>query len=119
VLLEEQTAADYTRRALAALRGAGCLGAMLWCFADYTPATWDRPPLDQAHHERSFGLWRADGSAKPALDAVEAFAGTGRQGDLREHDWIDIDADEYSRSPGEHIRRLYRRYREGSTTILR
>ena len=117
VLLEEQTAADYTRRALAALRGAGCLGAMLWCFADYAPATWDRPPLDQAHHERSFGLWRADGSAKPALDAVEAFSGVEQQGDLREHDWIDIDTDEYGRSPGEHIRRLYRRYREGATTL--
>jgi endo-1,4-beta-mannosidase len=118
-LLEEHVAADYTRRALAALRGAGCLGAMLWCFADYSPATWDTPPLDEAHHERSFGLWRSDGSAKPALDAVEAFAGTPRQGDLRDHDWIDIESDEYYRSPGEHIRRLYRRYREGSTTILR
>jgi endo-1,4-beta-mannosidase len=117
VLLEEQTAADYTQRALAALRGAGCLGAMLWCFADYAPATWDGPPLDRAHHERSFGLWRADGSAKPALDAVEAFSGVEQQGDLREHDWIDIDAAEYGRSPGEHIRRLYRRYRRGTTTL--
>lgn len=117
VLLEEQTAAEYTRRALAALRGAGCLGAMLWCFGDYAPSTWHVPPLDEARHERSFGLWRADGSAKPALDAVEAFAGVGRQGDLREHDWIDIESDEYYRSPGEQIRRLYGRYREGTTTL--
>ena len=118
-LLEEQVAGDYTRRALAALRAAGCLGAMLWCFADYAPSTWHIPPLDEAGHERSFGLWRSDGSAKPAVDVVEAFAGAPRQGGLRDHDWIDIESDEYYRSPGEHIRRLYRRYREGSTTTLR
>jgi endo-1,4-beta-mannosidase len=119
VLLEEQVAADYTRRALAALRGAGCLGAMLWCFADYALSTWHVPPLDQAGHERSFGLWRSDGSPKPALDAVRDFAGARRQADLRDHDWIDIESDEYYRSPGAHMRRLYGRYREGSTTTLR
>ncbi len=119
MLLEEQAAADYTGRALAALRGAGCLGAMLWCFADYAPATWHLPPLDEAGHERSFGLWRSDGSAKPALDVVEAFAGAPRQGDLRDHDWIDVESDEYYRSPGEHIRRLYHRYRDWETTMLR
>ena len=118
VLLEEQTAADYTGRALSTLHAAGCLGAMLWCFADYAPATWDRPPLDEARHERSFGLWRSDGSAKPALEAVAAFAGAEQQGDLREHAWIDIDTEEFGRHPGWHIRRLYRRYR-GRTTTLR
>ncbi len=118
-LLEEQAAADYTRRALAALRGAGCLGAMLWCFADYAPATWHVPPLDEAGHERSFGLWRSDGSSKPALDEVEAFAGAPRQGDLRDHDWIDVEPDEYYRSPGEHIRRLYRRFRDWEMATLR
>ena len=100
MLLEEQTAADYTGRALSTLHAAGCLGAMLWCFADYAPATWDRPPLDEARHERSFGLWRSDGSAKPALEAVAAFAGAEQQGDLREHAWIDIDTEEFGRDPG-------------------
>ena len=91
---------------------------MLWCFADYAPATWHVPPLDEARHERSFGLWRSDGSAKPALDAVAAFVGSVRQGDLRDHAWIDIDADEFDRDPGRHIRRLYWRYR-GRTPTLR
>ena len=51
-------------RALDGLRRAGCIGALLWCFADYVPALHDRPPFDEALHERSFGLWRADGSAE-------------------------------------------------------
>ena len=37
-------------------------GAMLWCYTDYDQAIWADPPLDLAVHERSFGLWRADGS---------------------------------------------------------
>ena len=34
-LVEEQAAADYTGRALDGLRDVGCVGALLWCFADY------------------------------------------------------------------------------------
>ena len=111
LLVEEQAAAAYTGRALSALRAAGCLGAMLWCFADYAPATWDLPPLDDAGHERSFGLWRSDGSPKPALDVVEAFAGAPRQGDLRDQ----MDRRRVGRvlpEPRRALRRLYRRYRD-------
>jgi len=114
VLVEEGAAAAYIERALSALHSAGCLGAMLWCFADYVTAAWAAPPLDEAIHERSFGLWRADGSAKPSLAAVEAFAGVARRGRLRDHDWIDIDADELTAHPARHIPRLYRRFRERS-----
>lgn len=111
-LVEEHAAAAYTQRALTALHEAGCLGAMLWCYADYAPSTWADPPLDEAIHERSFGLWRADGSAKPALAAVEAFDGAARRDPPHDDDWIDIDADEFTASPGLHVPRLYRRYRE-------
>ena len=64
LLVEEDAAAAYTARALEALRRAGCLGALLWCYSDYDPALWESPPFDLAPHERSFGLWRADGSPK-------------------------------------------------------
>jgi endo-1,4-beta-mannosidase len=111
VLIEEQAAAAYTERALTVLREAGCLGAMVWCFTDYAESTWAEPPLDAAVHERSFGSWRADGSAKPSLAAVEAFAGSTRQGQPRDLDWIDVDDVEYYRSPDVHLPRLYRRYR--------
>ena len=74
-LVAEKAAASYTGRVLAGLRDAGSIGAMLWCYADYAPGTWRVPPLDEAVHERSFGLWRADGSAKPAVKAVIRLGG--------------------------------------------
>ena len=112
LLVDEREAAAYTERALAALRAAGCVGALLWCYADYDPAIWTRSPLDLALHERSFGLWRADGSPKPTVAAVQAFAGARRLVVTCDHPWIDIAPDEFSARPGLHLPRLYRRYRE-------
>ena len=112
LLVEEEAAAAYTQRALAALRGAGCLGAMVWCYADYDPAIWVKPPIDVAIHERSFGLWRADGSPKPAVAAIQAFAGTTRLDVSGNYGWIDVDPHEFNVDPGLHLPRLYRRYRQ-------
>ena len=70
----------HRARARRRSRAAGCVGALLWCYTDYEPAIWGSPPLDQAIHERSFGLWRADGSPKPA---VEARGGAHRDGTCR------------------------------------
>ena len=109
LLVGEDAAAAYTARALAGLRDAGCLGAMLWCYADYDAALWESPPLDLAVHERSFGLWRADGSPKPAVAALAAFAGAARR-DGGDDPWIDLDRDEFYRDPGAQLPRLYRRY---------
>lgn len=109
-LVSEAAAAAYTARSLDALRAAGCTGALLWCFSDYDPALYDRPPLDLAAHERSFGLWRSDGSPKPALAEV-----TRRKGcDVMpppDTAWLDIDRQEFAASPRGQIVRLYRRYR--------
>ena len=43
LLVDEDAAAAYTASALAALRAAGCLGAMLWCYSDYDPARLGEP----------------------------------------------------------------------------
>jgi endo-1,4-beta-mannosidase len=110
-LIEEEAAAAYTARALAALRLAGCTGAMLWCYSDYDAAIWERPPLDLAVHERSFGLWRADGSPKPSVAAVSAFAGALRVESPAHQAWIDIEPDEFFGDPKAQLIRLYRRYR--------
>ena len=109
-LVEEDAAAEYTTRALEALRRAGCLGAMLWCYSDYDPALWGRPPLDLARHERTFGLWRVDGSPKPAVAAVAAFVGAERCTIAETEPWIDIERDEYWLDPSGQLARLYRRY---------
>jgi endo-1,4-beta-mannosidase len=118
-LVEEHVAAAYTERALAALRGAGCAGAMLWCYADYVPAIWGNPPLDAAVHERSFGLWRADGSPKPAVAVVEAFTGADRIAGPHDHAWIDIERHELLADPSAQLPRLYRRFRRSGGTSPR
>jgi endo-1,4-beta-mannosidase len=117
-LVEEDAAAAYTTRALEALRCAGCLGAMLWCYSDYEPVLWKHPPFDLAPHERTFGLWRADGSPKPAVAAVTAFAGAERCAIGQAEPWIDIERDVFRSDPSAQLPRLYRRYRgdrEGDT----
>jgi endo-1,4-beta-mannosidase len=118
VLVEEQTAAAYIDRSLSALLESGCTGAFLWCYSDYVREIWDRPPLDIAIHERSFGLWRADGSPKPALAAIERLAqlaAAPRPQPSEGAAWIDIDQDEFYREPGSHLPRLYRRYCAATT----
>lgn len=116
-LVEEEDAAAYTGRALEALRQAGCMGAMLWCYSDYDPVIWERPPLDLALHERSFGLWRADTSPKPSVPVVEAFAGAPRIAAPADNPWIDLDEEEFLDAPGMHLRRLYGRYRASEPAL--
>jgi endo-1,4-beta-mannosidase len=112
LLVDEEASAAYTARVLAALRAAGCAGAMVWCYSDYDPALWAEPPFDVAVHERSFGLWRADGLPKPAVAAIRAFAGATRLDASDERPWIDIDSGEFHTDPTLHLPRLYRRYRQ-------
>ena len=110
-LVEEGVAAAYTTAALDGLRRAGCLGALLWCYSDYDSALWENPPFDLAPHERTFGLWRTDGSPKPAVAAVAAFSGAERCAVVHADAWIDIDRDEFLLAPNVQLPRLYGRYR--------
>lgn len=117
-LIAEREAASYTERALTALVSAGCTGAMLWCHSDYVPALWDRPPFDLAVHERFFGLWRADGSPKPAVARVADFARRQVAPRTRSPNaaaapaWLDVNPQEFHRAPSTELPRLYRRYCE-------
>jgi len=61
-MASEEAYADYLAQVLPNLLDVGATGAALWCFADYTPDLYDRPPCDEAIHERFFGLVRPDGS---------------------------------------------------------
>ncbi|MFV1962279.1 MAG: cellulase family glycosylhydrolase [Acidimicrobiia bacterium] len=110
--VEEEAAATYTHRALAELRRAGCMGAMLWCYSDYLPAIWNDPPLDEAVHERFFGLWRGDGTPKPSLSSVARFSALERLDGPSSYEWIDIEPEEFWEDPGNNLSRLYGRYRQ-------
>lgn len=117
-LVDEAGAAAYTGRALDGLRRAGCTGALLWCFADYGPALHGNPPFDKALHERSFGLWRSDGSAKPAVGEIPGQAGRRTVALPTEPAWLDIDIDEFMADRRRHLSRLYRRYRSSGREPL-
>lgn len=65
-LFTEAEVYEYYRKALQLLANSGMIGAWAWCYADYCPELWDKPPLDANIHERFFGLFRHDGSPKLA-----------------------------------------------------
>jgi endo-1,4-beta-mannosidase len=107
MLLDQDEAARYTERALERLHGEGTVGALAWCYADYARAVWHEPPLDLAPHERHFGLWRADGRAKPAAAALAGWRGRDRM--TPPH--VDLSREERERfyeAPRDNLVRLYR-----------
>jgi endo-1,4-beta-mannosidase len=107
---EEDAADVFVAESLDALYETGTLGAMLWCFSDYAADIWDRPPLDIAPHERFFGLWRADGTAKPAARNLARYRGVERRTPEPSMDWIDIDRARFYDAPLANLRHLYGRY---------
>ncbi len=111
-LLEEGEAASFTRRALSLLHQFGFLGAMLWCYGDYASALWHEPPLDEAVHERYFGLWHNDYTAKPALAEIKQWVGAERGEQFDDFSWIEIKAADFYLNPRENLCHLYRRFCE-------
>lgn len=110
-MASEDALAEYLAAVLPKLVEVGATGALVWCFADYIPELWDKPPCDEARHERFFGLVRPDGSLKPHAQVLKGFAATlpvvqpaARRVEL------ELSPDEYYQSPAEHIARLYSRY---------
>jgi endo-1,4-beta-mannosidase len=110
-LLAEEEAARFTRRALVALREFGLAGAGVWGYADYRQHLWREPPLDEAEHERHFGLWRSDYSPKPALAEVGRMSGASRREVEDDFSWADVDAADYYANPRDNLRRLYGNFR--------
>jgi endo-1,4-beta-mannosidase len=107
----QEDAASYATAVLERLHRIGCLGAMSWCFGDYLPALWDRPPCDLQRHERFFGLFRADGSLKPIGRALADFA-AGRP-IVREPERqveLPVGPDDYYREPGRFLEAMYEEF---------
>jgi endo-1,4-beta-mannosidase len=113
LLVDETAAATYTGAVIDGLRVVGAVGALVWCFSDYAPSRFDRAPLDQAVHERTFGLWRADGSPKPAVAELTSRRGTRRltPPPVTDGSWLDIDVAAFASDRRGQLARLYRRYR--------
>lgn len=115
-LASEEEGAEYYRGVLERLLETGAAGAYAWCYADYDPRLFGRPPLDRAVRERTFGLVRADASEKPAAEVVRAFARrlreVGEEPRPAPPQVLDVSVDEFYAAPADHFARLYARYTE-------
>jgi endo-1,4-beta-mannosidase len=107
----EEELATYIEQVLPRLVEVGATGAVLWCYADYAPELYDRPPCEESWHERFFGLIRPDGSLKPHTAVLRRFAATKplvRPAQRRVV--LDVSPGAYYETPLAHARRLYRDY---------
>jgi endo-1,4-beta-mannosidase len=111
-MASEEDFAEFIRKSLGALNESGALGAMIWCFADYTPDLWDLPPCKESKHERFFGLVRPDGTLKPHAQVIKDFAATKPLvRPMPDYAKITISADEFYRDqPAELLPGLYEKY---------
>jgi endo-1,4-beta-mannosidase len=115
-LASEDEGAAYYGAVVARLVETGAAGAYAWCYADYDPRLFARPPLATAVRERTFGLVRADGSEKPAVGIFRELRKHRDAGGLVPGPVprvLDVNADEYYRTPGTHFDRLYAQWLSG------
>jgi len=118
VLQQADGDGPYYREALALLYEAGMTGAFAWCYGDYHPELWERPPLNDNPHERYFGIFKDDGAPKAAVQEIKCFAAALAAGELDApdpcyDDWLSgEDPERFYRDPKGELRRLYRRFCE-------
>ncbi len=109
-LASEEEGATYYESVVGRLVASGAAGACAWCYADYDASLFERPPLDCAIRERTFGIVRADGSEKAAAGVFRRLRQRRDAGKLARGPVpaiVDVSADEYHRAPGAHFGRLY------------
>jgi endo-1,4-beta-mannosidase len=112
-MASEEDFAEFLRLTIPKLQDSGATGAMLWCYADYIPELWDKPPCDNAVHERFFGLVRPDGSLKPHAKVIQEFAKTNPQvKPIPEYAKLTVNADDFYKEPLGHLVDLYQKYLE-------
>jgi len=115
-LLSEADAARFVMEALAQARPVGAMGGLVWCYADYERSLWNKPPLDEAEHERHFGAWRADHTEKPVVGALRDAAeqsGAARPSETAASsslDWIEMPRERFYDAPADNVRALYRTF---------
>ena len=110
-LVKESDAETFSEKILDLLKNHGIKGALARSFSDYDSSLWDRPPLDEKVTERFCGLFRQDGSAKPAARMIRDFSRGKKARDLL-WDWVDIGPEEYYENPLVQLTRLYRRFKD-------
>lgn len=120
LMVSEEEAADYYATVLDRLWETGAMGAMAWDYADYPEALWEKPPLDLAKRERSFGVFRANHSAKPAAEVLKRFSEDVKTGEIQRRLGVcgskavhfDVTPEGYYQTPEDSFRESYATYLE-------
>lgn len=110
-IVSEEVAYSYYERLTRWMNRYPFLGVLFWCYGDYSKALWERPPLDEAPHERYFGLFREDRSTKSFLPLFSLFQREKPKREIK-WDWIEIEPSEYFKNPKEHLSRLFWRFKD-------
>ena len=114
-MASEEDFAEFLHLTIPKLQASGATGAMLWCFADYVPELWDKPPCQNARHERFFGLVRPDGSLKPHAKIIQDFAKTKPQvKPIPDYAKVQVNPGEFYHEPLGHLIDLYQKYLAGA-----
>jgi hypothetical protein len=112
-MASEEDFARYIEAVLPKLVEVGATGALLWCYADYIPELYDRPPCQESKHERFFGLVRPDGTLKPHAEVIRHFAAAKPMVQpAQRRVSLDVSPEEYYQDPLEHAKRLYKAFLE-------
>jgi len=110
-MASEEDFARYIEGVLPRLQSVGSTGALLWCYADYIPELWDKPPCSESRHERFFGLVRPDGSLKPHAEVIKRFAATRPQVQIPARRVnLGMSADEFYHDAAGNSERLYHQW---------
>ena len=117
-MASEEDFAEFLSLTIPKLQDSGATGAMLWCYADYIPELWDKPPCQNSQHERFFGLVRPDGSLKPHAKVIREFAKTNPQvKPIPDYAKITINPDEFYKEPLKYLVDLYQKYLTGVENV--
>lgn len=118
LMASEVDFATYIEAVLPKLVEVGATGALLWCYADYAPELWDKPPCLESWHERFFGLVRPDGTLKPHAEVIKRFAESlPTVQPAHKTVTLDITPDEFYQDPSMHTIRLYEAYKPGAVRM--
>lgn len=110
-MASETALAAHIDEVLPRLVEVGATGAVVWCFADYAPDLWDRPPCLESRHERFFGLVRPDGSLKPHAESLRNFAASKPVVRPAERlVTLDVTPEQYYENPLGNAYRLYQSF---------
>lgn len=109
-LFPEAEVARFVTDGITSAAAAGAMGGLVWCYSDYERTLWDKPPFDEAVHERYFGAWRSDHSEKPLVAALRGSLPMPQESRVASMPWTDDDRERFYAAPAENMRAMYRAY---------